>query len=257
VTVSRAEVIDACRDAVEPMPTVLAMWEAGSTAFGRADEWSDLDLYVLAEDEAVDDVLSALEGALDSTAGIAAAHRAPEPTPHGHAQAFYRLTDAVPFLVVDLVVLRRSVPERFLERQLHGTPVVLFDRTGEIVATELDGDAHRAALEQRLTALRERFEVFQAFVTKEVRRGNAIGAIEAFHVLTMRPLVEVLGMRHVPERSSYGAHYAHLDYPRPAVDRLARLWYPAGVGSVEAHRAEAESWFYEVADDVADRLRGH
>jgi hypothetical protein len=164
------------------------------------------------------------------------------------------LRDASPYLVIDLVVLRRSVPERFLSHQQNGVPAVVFDRTGDIAPTELDATAHEAAMWDRLAILRDRFDLFQAFVTKEVERRNAIGAIEAFHAITMRPLVEVLGMMYVPERFSFGAHYAHLDYPSDVVARLARLWYPSDLDRVEAHRAEADSWFHEVVERL-DRHR--
>ena len=40
----------ALRTALEPLPGALALWQGGSAAFGRADAWSDLDLYVLAEE---------------------------------------------------------------------------------------------------------------------------------------------------------------------------------------------------------------
>jgi hypothetical protein len=59
--IGRADIVAALRGAVEPLPGARAMWEGGSVAFGRADAWSDLDLYVLAEDDAVEEVVVAVE----------------------------------------------------------------------------------------------------------------------------------------------------------------------------------------------------
>ena len=82
--------------------------------------------------------MAAAEQALRTLSPIAACRRLPEPTWHGHSQVFVRLADAPEHLVVDLVVLHRSVTERFLERERHGVPVVYFDRFGEIAAVPLD-----------------------------------------------------------------------------------------------------------------------
>jgi hypothetical protein len=252
MTVDREELIAAIGSAVVTLPGVLAMWEAGSRAFDRADAWSDLDLYVLVEDDAVESVVAAIDEALDAAAGIRVRHRIPEPTSHGHAQLFYSLQAASPYLVVDLVVLRRSVPEWFLEQERNGEPDVVFDRTGLVSATELDRDRFAAATAERRRVLVERFEIFQPFVSKEVHRGNALGAIAAYHAITLRPLIDVLGMLHVPERYDFGAHYAHLDYPPDVVARLERLSYPTSIEEVEVLRAEAEAWFREVVAALGD-----
>jgi predicted nucleotidyltransferase len=245
--IDRTDIIAALRAALEPLPEVLAFWEAGSTAFGRADEWSDLDLHVLADDERVEAVLGVVEEALAAAGGgIELRHRVPEPTWHGHAQVFYRLAGAAPHLVIDLVVMRRSLPERFLDEERNGVPAVVFDRSGEIAPTRLDRPLFAAEVAGRLSAQRERFDLFQPFVTKEVARGNALGAVAALHAFTLRPLVEVLGMRHCPERYDYGAHYATLDFPADVVRRLTPLFYPASTADVEAVRAAAEAWFHEV-----------
>ncbi len=63
---------------------------------------------------------------------------------------FYLPADAPEHLVVDLVVLRRSVPERFLEQERHGVPLVYFDRTGEIAPVPLDRAAFAAGAARRL-----------------------------------------------------------------------------------------------------------
>ena len=44
---TRTLVRDTLRDHLAPCPSVLAMWEAGSAAFGRVDDFSDLDIGLL------------------------------------------------------------------------------------------------------------------------------------------------------------------------------------------------------------------
>ncbi len=244
----RADIVAALRTAVEPLPGARAMWEGGSAAFGRADAWSDLDLYVLAEDDAVEEVVAAVEQALRTLSPIAACRRLPEPTWHGHSQVFVRLADVPEHLVVDLVVLHRSVTERFLERERHGVPVVYFDRFGEIAAVPLDRAAFAAAAEQRLEALRREFALFQGFVRAEVARGDALAALGAYRAYTLRPLLEVVRMRHCPERYDFGPKYSRHDLPAEVVARLEGLFFVPGIEGIAGRQAEAEAWFAETVD---------
>jgi predicted nucleotidyltransferase len=243
--VGRADIVAALRAALEPVPGARAMWEAGSAAFGRADAWSDLDLYVLAEDDAVEAVITAADEALRALSRIAARRRLPEPTWHGHSQVFVRLADAPEHLVVDLVVLHRSVPERFLERERHGVPIVCFDRYGEITAVPLDRAAFAAATARRLESLGHEFALFQGFVRAEVARGDALAALGAYRAYTLRPLLEAVRMRHCPERYDYGPKYSRHDLPPEVVARLEHLFFVPGIEDIADRHAEAEAWFAE------------
>jgi hypothetical protein len=241
--VGREEIVAALRAELEPMPGVLALWEGGSAAFDLADAWSDLDLYVLAEDDAVEEVIAAVERALARLGPIAARRRLPEPTWHGHSQIFCRPAGAPDHLVVDLVVLRRSVPERFLERERHGVPVVYFDRTGEIAPEPLDRAAFSAGVVRRLEALRQEFALFQGFVRAEAARGDAMAALGAYRAYTLRPLLEVVRMRHCPERYDYGPKYSRRDLPPDVVARLERLFFVPDLEGIPERQTEAEAWF--------------
>jgi hypothetical protein len=235
--------VAALRAALEPMPGALALWEGGSAAFGRADAWSDLDLHVLAEDDAVEEVVAAVDRALAVLGPIAARRRLPEPTWHGHSQVFCRLADSPEHLVVDLVVLRRSVPERFLERERHGVPLIYFDRTGEIAPAPLDRVAFSAGATRRLEGLSQEFALFQGFVRAETARGDAMAALGAYRAYTLRPLLEVVRMRHCPERYDYGPKYSRRDLPAAVVARLERLFFVPDLAGIPERQAEAEAWF--------------
>jgi predicted nucleotidyltransferase len=242
----REDIVAALRAALEPCPGALAFWEGGSAAFGRADAWSDLDLYLLAADEAVEEALAVVEQALAALSSIAARRRLPEPIRHGHAQVFYLLADAPEHLVVDLVVLRRSAPERFLEQERHGVPLVYFDRTGEIAPLPLDRAVFAAAAARRLAALRDEFALFQGFVRAEVARADPMAALGAYRAYTLRPLLEVIRMRHCPERYDYGMKYSRADLPDEVVARLERLFYVPDIEGIPERQADAKAWFAEV-----------
>ncbi|MFH1330369.1 MAG: hypothetical protein ABIJ48_06960 [Actinomycetota bacterium] len=245
VRLGREDIVTALCAALERCPGALAFWEGGSMAFGRADTWSDLDLYVLAADEALEDALATVEEGLAALSPITVRRRLPEPTWHGHAQAFYLLADAPEHLVVDLVVLRRSVPERFLEQERHGVPLVHFDHTGEVAPLPLDRTDFAAGAKRRLEGLREEFALFQGFVRAEVARADPMAALAAYRNYTLRPLLEVVRMRHCPERYDYGMKYSRADLPAGVVERLEWLHFVPSIEGIPERQAQAETWSAE------------
>lgn len=46
----RREIISVWKKVLEPLDYVQAFWEAGAISFGRVDEWSDIDLYLVVDD---------------------------------------------------------------------------------------------------------------------------------------------------------------------------------------------------------------
>ena len=102
-------------DSVKPLDYVHALWEGGAAAFRRIDEWSDIDLYLVADDDKSDQAFLAVEKALRSLCSITQKYRTPQLPWPGVTQAFYRLERADKYLLIDLAVLKLSSPDKFLE----------------------------------------------------------------------------------------------------------------------------------------------
>jgi hypothetical protein len=109
---------------LEPLDFVLACWQGGSQAWGYTDEWSDIDLQVIVEDSHIEDTFETIETALQRISKIQWKCRMPEPTWHGHSQCFYQLEGINPFLTLDIVVMKRSNPNRFLEVERNGNVAI-------------------------------------------------------------------------------------------------------------------------------------
>lgn len=241
--IERQRMIDAIAGALEPRAWARAAWLSGSDATGRTDAWSDIDIQVLVEDDRVDDALETVRGALAALSPIAHRHRLPEPTWHGHAQEFLSLRDADPCHFVDLVVMRRSRGGRLLETERHGTALVLFDKHGDVRPEPFDRAAHDAKVEARVAELRQTFFLFQNLTTKAVRRGDVADAVQRFHAFTVRPLVELLRMRHCPDRFDFGLRYLDRDLPGDVRAEVVALMLPATLDAVEENRRRAEAMF--------------
>ncbi|HEY5550500.1 MAG TPA: hypothetical protein VIK52_01325, partial [Opitutaceae bacterium] len=252
--VSRTEIIESVTGVLEALPWVDAMWEGGSAAFGRVDEWSDVDLQAIAEDARTLELFEIVEATLKSMSPIKQVYRVPEPAWHGHSQRFYELEKAGPFLMVDFCVMKRSSANRFLEREIHGGARFIFDRSGVAAGVKPgDPEAWDTRLRDRLAQLTGRFRMFQPLVTKDCLRGRPLDAAHFYQSLTLVPLVEMLRIKHDPWRHNFGWRYLQHDLPAEDYARLVRLAYPGSVEAIPALHEEAVRWFEELAAELAAR----
>jgi hypothetical protein len=245
-SLSREAILAAIRAAVEPKPFVNAMWEGGAASFGRLDAYSDIDLQLDVEDDHVTEVVAMVDATLAALSPIDLRYELPQPTWHGHHQVFYRLADAGRFLLVDFVVMRQSNAKKFLEREIHGQPLVHFDRKNVTAAPVFDREALAQRLRSREASLRTTFDLFQSLVEKEVLRGNGAEAVAFYHAFTLRPLVEVLRIRHCPARHDFHLRYIRHDLPKDVAPRVERLAFATDLGDLESKWREAGRWFREL-----------
>jgi hypothetical protein len=243
--IDRDAIIDAVRAVLEPRDDVDALWEAGSAAWGRVDEWSDVDLLAVVADDAVAGVIGAIDAALAELSPIETRFELPQPTWHGHDQVFYRLRDTTEFLVVDLAVMRRSAPGLFNEGERHGAGRVLFDRTGVADPIPLDRAEHDEGLQRKLAQIRQTFPLFQFLVKKEMNRGNALGAIAFYNGHVLAPLMTLVRMRWCPDRFDYGPRYAVMDLPADVAADLQPLWFVRDLDDLAVKQARAVALFEE------------
>ena len=243
---------DIVRQALEPVTFVHALWEGGSTAFGRDDAWSDVDLQACVDDDQVEETFSVIETALEKACGIEDRFILPEPTWHGHAQRFFRFRGQPPWLMLDLVVQKRSAENRFLEPEIHGEQPFLFDRIGLGKARPaLDREAWEGRLRGRLEFLQARTRMFAHLVEKECRRRHAIDARHFYQSLVLNPLIELLRIRHDPARHDFGARYLHVVLPAPVLKRLEGLSFVRNLDDLQSKHRIALRWFDELARELA------
>ncbi|MBX3473605.1 MAG: aminoglycoside 6-adenylyltransferase [Planctomycetes bacterium] len=249
---ARQAIVEACHSALQALPHVRAALLAGSEAFGRADRWSDIDLNCVTPLAEVDRNFAAVEAALEQLSPIALKLVMP---PSGLwpelAQCFYRLRDTDEFLMIDFCQMTQSQLQTFLEPTRHGTPVVLFDHDGLLKPVPLNRPEHEAAMAQRLQWLRASFPMFQNLVRKAVLRGDLVEAMAMWMGQTMRPLVEVLRMKHCPARYDYGFRYTTFDLPAPVAAELQDLMWPKDGADMLAKLERAGAMFAAVSGALA------
>jgi hypothetical protein len=245
--VRREQVIELLHGALLPLPFVNAAWLGGSDAFGRSDELSDVDLQVDVDDGHVAATFGAVEAALAAASPIVARLVMPMPTWHGHAQRFYRLRDTTEFTAVDVVVFRRSDPRRYYNQpERHGRPLVLFDRAGVVRPAPADPAELAATLARRVAGIRERLPFTLPLVAKEVRRGDALAALGAYHHHVLAPVIELYRVRHTPARHDFGTRYTRHDLPAEVHETLVELSFVADLADLAAKLPRAERLLREL-----------
>ncbi|MBD2101462.1 nucleotidyltransferase domain-containing protein [Leptolyngbya sp. FACHB-261] len=251
----RTAILETIIAALQPLDFVLAFWQGGSEAQGYTDEWSDLDLQVIVQDNHVQETFDALEKSLRTLAPIQFKWRVPEPTWHGHGQCFYQLAGVSPFLFIDFVLIQHSHANHFLEVERHGNVVIGFDKANLVVPPPLNRSEHFLRMQERLAQLSMTFDFLQVLVKKEINRGRLIEALTNYHAFTLRPLVELLNMVHRPYRYDFRAKYFSRDLPAGIVTRVEPLYCITDLANLIQKQHLAEAFWVETLPDAKAKLK--
>lgn len=249
-SIERKDVVAALLATLEPLDYIHTVWEGGAASWNRVDDWSDIDLYVVCDDDRVEDTLGVLEKTINKIDDIDLRFRVPEPAWHGHSQVFWRLKNASPFLFLDIAVMKRSSKDKFLQYAIHGRPYVHFDKIGTVQEDPVDPDQYLEQLAGRLETLKTQFAMFQVLVLKELNRGNEMEALSYYLAYILRPLVEVLRMKYSPWHYRFFTTYIYYEMPQSIIERLHRLYFVHDAKKLKECREEAEEWFWEAVQGI-------
>jgi len=223
-------------DALAPLTEVLAGWEGGSAAFGAVDDYSDVDLNFLVEDGTPIDLLYSLaEQALQTISPITASH----PAPPGR---YYKLMNSGEFLLIDLAFIRTGAADHSLDVERHGIARPLFDKGEWLRPRPFDEAAVAAKRDTRYQELQTWFPISQCFVRKAILRKQQTEALACFWGYTLKPLVDLLRMRHCPARWDFGMRYLDRDLPPAVCGELRELVFVRDVDDLNAKLTRAEAW---------------
>ena len=242
-TLTREIIIRTLLDVLQPLNYVHAFYEGGAAAFNRIDEWSDIDLYVVVDDERHTDAFLIVENALKTLSPIKQKYEVTQSQWPGLFQAFYKLEKASEYLIIDLAILKLSCSEKLLEPKMHGNNVFYFNKADKISVPALDKKDFVKKLNDRLTRLQARFEMFNIFVQKEINRGNSLEALDLYHTVTLALLVEALRINHNPIHYDFKVRYLHYELPAKTVKKLESLYFVKGAKDLQEKYLQASKWF--------------
>jgi len=244
--VTRDDAIKALVNALKPLDYAHALYEGGAVAFNRVDEWSDLDLYLVVDDDKVDESFHVVEKALSTLSPIKQKYEVKQLPWPGVSQAFYKLEHASEYLLIDFAVLKLNGSEKFLEPEIHGNPVFFFNKGGVVKAPMLDKDTLTGNLRERLVRLKDRFAMFNVFVQKEINRGNYVEALILYYSLTLGSVVDALRIRYSPFHHDFKTRYMQYELPKEIVEKLESLYFVRDGKDLEKKYREATEWFKQI-----------
>jgi len=247
---TRDKVIKTVVNALEPLSYVYAFYEGGAIAFGRVDEWSDIDLCLIVDDAKVNEAFLTVEEALKSISPVKQKYEMAQLPWPGVSQAFYKLENASEYLIIDLAILKLDSPEKFLQPEIHGNSVFYFNKLNKLDVPRLDRDAFVEKMSERLKRLQARFDMFGNFVQKEINRGNFLEALDLYYTLVLGSLVEVLRMKHNPVHYDFRMRYVHYELPAEVVAKLERLYFVKNAKELQSKYCEAAEWFRKAVSEV-------
>lgn len=210
----RDKIVNALVKLYEPIEEVYAVWENGSIAFNRIDDYSDIDLAVECEKEIIPSLIEKTEKVLEEVIGIDFRYEIKQNFFAGMDQIFYRFKNTSPFLLLDIGFLRHSEPkESFVQPEIHGEVKVHFDKIGMTEMKELEKGEWDKKMAARIEALKERYEVFKIMPLKELPRNNNVDGFAFYFSFYLNTLVELLRIKYKPFRYNFGLRYLKYDLP--------------------------------------------
>jgi hypothetical protein len=247
----RRRIVVALMKFLEPLEYVHAFYEGGAAAFGRIDEWSDLDLYAIVDDGKVEQTFRVVEEALSSVHQIDMKYPVLQPPWPGVSQAFYRLKNISRYLLVDFAVLTQGGGEKFLEPDIHGDNVFYFNKSPRVKLPTLDKQKFKDRMYDRLERLSARFDMFNIFVQKEINRSNWLEALDLYYSITLASLVEALRARYDSFHYDFKMRYIHYELPAEIVVRLQDLYFVQDKRELQSKYDEASKWFLTAISEVS------
>jgi predicted nucleotidyltransferase len=251
-SLTRQDIRDVFIGTLKPLPYIHAMWEAGSIAFGRDDEWSDIDLQIVVDDKKVEKTFLVIENLVRKLGGHTVKFRMLEPAWHGHSQVFYVLKNASPYLYLDICVMKKGAKDKFLQQAIHGTPIAHFDKGGWVRNDPVDIDEFAGKIMARLETMKNVFRFSQVLTLKELNRGRLPEAHGFYMGSTLRPLVEALRMKHSPYHYNFHMAYITFDLPKRDVEQLKRLILVKDSADLRKKHTEAGKWFWKTVKLITE-----
>lgn len=234
--VTRQALLNCVLTALKAQPSVHAVWLEGADAAGRADAYSDLDLWADIDAGSEERTFACIRAALTTLGPLDIEHDASHPHPQLEGR-FYRVAGTSPFWFIDVCLQQHG-------RETVFTPfepfTLLFDRGGVVQTTEAVID--RAFIAQAAKALEEVWWR-RVLVLKEVERGRLLEALAYYHEEVLGPLTRLLRLRFSPSKHDYGLKHSYADLPEEVAAELEALYAVVTLADLPAALERADACF--------------
>lgn len=247
---NRSQLVESIKSWAIANKNLLAAWEGGSAATGRLDQYSDLDLYLVVEED-VEVVFSSLEDYLAKKFGIIRKFRIPEPAWHGLSQCFYVVDQVTPLVYMDVAVIKHAAPDKYMERDRHGDAIVWFDHAKIYDPTPSSKEDMISRGKALYAAATSADFLTMLEIEKGIKRGHFLDVFPPFYGFVQRQLVVMLNLKYRPERADFGLRYGRIDYGAEDVSLVEEAIKVSKLSDLEKQYYLVKKRYQELANDLA------
>ncbi len=247
---TRHQLVTIMKAWAEANPDILAIWEGGSAATGRLDQYSDLDLEIVVEDDRVEPLFADLEAFLQAKFGIIRKHRVPEPAWHGMSQCFYQIDQAAPFVYLDVAVMKRNHPDKLMEEDRHGQAVVWFDRIHVYSQAPSSQESIVTRGKKLFNMIAQIDFLMMIEIEKGLARGHFIDVYPQYIGFVQRHLGVLLNLKYRPAKADFGIRYGRHDYGQEDVKLLESAMQAVGIEALRDRYAAVKKRYLELLDEL-------
>lgn len=230
---TKDQVRDGLKALLSDEPAVLAAWEGGSAATGFLDDFSDLDLVIICEDDAVEELFHRIEAHLAGVYGIERRYRVAEPAWHGFSQCFYKISQVPELFYLDIALIKKSIPNKFTERDRHGDALIWFEKMPLIDPSPTPADKVSEKGRHFYKMVTQSDFLIITEIQKALARNNFTEAFPRYFQFLTNQLGVLLNLKYRPCKVDFGLRYAYRDFDSADVKLLE---YAMQVNSTEVLR---------------------
>ncbi|MCC3376837.1 hypothetical protein [Cohnella sp. REN36] len=252
MTIGRERILSAIVPALEKEPRMLALWLEGADGTGSVDPYSDIDLVICTREGCADEAFGLLEACLKQMGSLDFAYEQPG-RPADNRYKVYHLENSPAHLFLDVTVQSEGIPAPFVIEDITVVPVVLFDKAGIVKYRNVDREALRQELLERLFHARGLYGQ-RSRAVKYTARGLFLESLIYYQKYVLDPLVEVLRILHTPIQADAWLVHASRDFPPETAATLAHLYGVTTTADIAVRIREAEEWFGKAASEAEARL---
>lgn len=239
----REQIIKTLIELFQDDDNIYALWLEGSDATGKVDDYSDIDMCALIDENKIDEVFEKIQNRFDIDSVYENRNCDSE------RQLVFHVANSEKYHVVDFNAYFHDVAgTTFVENDSIDVCKVIFDKCGAIQYKEYDasvGENERAYWKKESAY---RFSQISR-VEKYCLRGLYPEAFIYYQKYVVEPLVFTLRSKYTPTKIWYYMIHISDHIPQAEVEKLNRILQISCVDDIMANLKLAEQWYQELIDE--------
>ncbi|MBU1202703.1 hypothetical protein KKH39_01530 [Patescibacteria group bacterium] len=242
----RKEIIDQLHSALEGNSSVFAFFLEGADVHGTVDEYSDIDVRLVIEDENIESVIQTIEAAL-SNIDFKLEHTRPG---YDWPKMLYHVQGTSKFLIIDITLQTYSDSTK-LKAQGKTT---LFDKKGILETESGSEENERKNIIAQIENIEARVSLRNMCLERELKRENYLDALKIYHDLILDKLIEALRLLYSPQWPNIGLKHASVDLPPEVVQEIEDLYKTNSIEEIQEKSKKADELMRKTLEELKTKF---